>query len=146
LNYYTTVSANAELLQKAKQRIEQLQNKEQSIMAGSSAFVNQNLGDFKNYEEAYHQLMADIIIQQMHSTNLVLRGTPVKKIFVDGGFANNSIYMQLLSLSFPEQEIYAATVAQASAIGAALAIHKEWNTNLIPSQIVKLKQYKTEES
>ena len=73
---------------------------------------------------------------------MVLKGTRVKKIFVDGGFANNSIYMQLLALSFPEIEIYAASVAQASAMGAALAIHKEWNPLHVPSDMVKLKQYK----
>ena len=101
-----------------------------------------NLDDFKNYEEAYHQLIADIIVQQIRSTNIVLKGTSVRNIFVDGGFGNNPIYMQLLALAFPEIEVYAASVAQATAMGAALAIHNEWNPLPAPSDMVKLKQYK----
>src|SRR6185436_1110685 len=142
LDYYTTVSADAQLLRKTKQSTEQIQKNEPSVMIGPSAFAKRDLKDFKHYEEAYHQLIADLILQQRRSTNMVLKGTRVKKIFVDGGFANNSIYMQLLSLSFPGIEIYAASVAQASAMGAALAIHKEWNPLHVPSDMVKLKQYK----
>ena len=109
-------------------------------MAGLSAFAKRALTDFKHYEEAYHQLMADIMLQQAHSTNLVLKGTPVKKIFVDGGFGNNPVYMQLLALSFPEIEVYCSSVPQATAKGAALAIHKEWNVHPVPPDLVKLKR------
>ena len=111
-------------------------------MVGQSVFAERKLEDFLSYEEAYHQLIADIIVQQTRSTNIVLKGTPVKKIFVDGGFGNNPIYMQLLALAFPGIEVYAASVAQATAMGAALAIHKEWNPLPVPADMVKLKQYK----
>ena len=107
-----------------------------------SAFGKRHLKDFSSYEEAYHQLIADIIVQQTRSTNIVLKGTAVKKIFVDGGFGNNPIYMQMLTQAFPGIEVYAASVAQATAMGAALAIHKEWNPLAVPSDMVKLKQYK----
>ncbi len=142
LDYYTTVSADAELLRKTKQSTEKLHKNEQSVMVGQSAFAKRDLTDFKHYEEAYHQLIADIILLQKRSTNIVLKGTRVKKIFVDGGFGNNSIYMQLLALSFPEIEIYAASVAQATAMGAALAIHKEWNPLHVPSDMVKITHLK----
>ncbi|MDP4265287.1 MAG: FGGY family carbohydrate kinase [Bacteroidota bacterium] len=141
-DYYTTVTANDELMQKIKTGTGSLQKKEQSAMVGQSAFAKRNLAEFSNYEEAYHQLIADIITQQTRSTNIVLKGTPVKKIFVDGGFSNNAIYMRLLALAFPEQEVFAASVAQASAMGAALAIHKEWNPLPVPANMVKLKFYK----
>ncbi|HUM46613.1 MAG TPA: FGGY family carbohydrate kinase [Chitinophagales bacterium] len=141
MDYYTTVSADATLLRKTKQNTQQLQKIEQGAMSGKSAFANRDITDFKNYEEAYHQLIADIMLQQVRSTNLVLQGAPVKKIFVDGGFANNAVYMKLLAVSFPELEIYAATVPHASAMGAALAIHKVWNLRPVPADLVKLKQY-----
>ena len=50
--------------------------------------------------------------------------------------------MHLLALAFPHLEVYAASVAQATAMGAALAIHKEWNTLPVPADMVKLKYYK----
>lgn len=108
----------------------------------SSVFQTRKLEAFKDYEEAYHCLLLDIMLQQYNSTKLVLSGSTVSRIFVDGGFSNNSIYMHLLALAFPKLEVYAASVAQATAMGAALAIHKEWNTFPVPADMVKLKYYK----
>jgi sugar (pentulose or hexulose) kinase len=142
LDYYSTVAPDLELIRKNKPGKEQLQKREQSAMVGESAFGKRNLQEFATYEEAYHQLIADLIVQQTRSTNIVLKGTPVKKIFVDGGFGNNPIYMRLLALAFPGIEVYAASVAQATAMGAALAIHAAWNKKSPPRDLVKLKAYK----
>ncbi|MEI9908228.1 MAG: hypothetical protein WDO71_00255 [Bacteroidota bacterium] len=46
---------------------------------------------------------------------------------MDGGFGKSPIYMHLLASSFPEIEVYAASIAQATSMGAALAIHDKWN-------------------
>jgi L-fuculokinase len=62
-------------------------------------------------------------------------------MFVDGGFSRNSIYMQLLANAFPEMQVYAAVLPEASAIGAALAIHSYWNQRDLPSGLVGLKAY-----
>lgn len=97
--------------------------------------------DFTIYEEAYHFLMLQILEKQVRSTQLVLNGTSVKRIFVDGGFSNNPIYMNLLAAAFPAVEVFAASMAQATAIGAALAIHNKWNTQPIPGDIIELKMY-----
>jgi sugar (pentulose or hexulose) kinase len=95
----------------------------------------------ETFESAYHHLIATIIQQQVISTNLVLKDTNVRKIFVDGGFSKNPIYMQLLADNFPGIEIYAASIPQASALGAALAIHHHWNEQDIPTDIIDLKYY-----
>jgi len=65
----------------------------------------------------------------------------VKKIFVDGGFGKNPVYMHLLANAFPQCEVYAASVAQASAIGAALAVHKAWNTTAPAAELVALNPF-----
>jgi sugar (pentulose or hexulose) kinase len=116
LDYYATVSYDDELLK----------SKEED-----------------SYESAYHLLVASIIQQQVICTNLVLKETNVCKIFVDGGFSKNPIYMQLLADNFPGIEIYAANIPQASALGAALAIHHHWNEQDIPTDIIELKYYGT---
>ncbi|MEJ7913933.1 MAG: FGGY-family carbohydrate kinase, partial [Chitinophagaceae bacterium] len=92
-----------------------------------------------------HQLIADLITQQLASTWLILKDSPVKRIFVDGGFSKNPVYMHLLAAAFTDIEVYAASVAQATAMGAALAIHKHWNSRSLPGDIIDLKYYVTQE-
>ncbi|AUD05796.1 FGGY-family carbohydrate kinase [Spirosoma pollinicola] len=118
----------------------------QLLSMQGSLFGQRNLSDFSTYEEAYHQLILDIVAQQLISTNLVLTDTSpnradVKRIFVDGGFGKNPIYMNLLARAFPNIEVYAASVAQASALGAALATHQHWNSHPLPGDCVELKKY-----
>jgi sugar (pentulose or hexulose) kinase len=104
-------------------------------------FASRDLSQFKNDTLAYHQLMYDLIIQQYVSTKLIVHGRPVRKLFVDGGFSNNSVYMNLLASFFPEMQVYASSIPQATAIGAALAIHPAWNTEPFPADIIQLKYY-----
>ena len=106
-----------------------------------SLFTQRNLAGFTTYEEAYHQLMMDIVNQQYASSQLVIKDTEVKRIFVDGGFSKNPLYMNLLAIAFPEMEVYAASMAQGTAVGAALAIHKAWNKKPLPNNIIELKYY-----
>ena len=140
-NYFTTIEVDTELLKKQKQAIKNLQLMNEGSEPARSAFGKRKLEDYKNYEEAYHQLIVDIVAQQVRSTNLVLRGTGVKRIFVDGGFSKNPIYMYLMAEAFPNIEVYAASVAQASALGAALVIHQHWNNKPLPSNIIDMKLY-----
>lgn len=108
-----------------------------------SAFGSRDLADFDSDVVAYHQFMLDIARQQLASTKLVMPDNEVKRIFVDGGFSKNAIYMNLLAMMFPEIEVFAASMAQATAIGTALAIHKCWNTKPMPNDIIELKFYAT---
>lgn len=104
-------------------------------------FADNDLSCFKDDIQAYHQLIVDLVSAQYKSTQLILDGTNVKRIFVDGGFSKNSIYMNLLALFFKDIEVYAASMAQATAIGAALAIHSKWSTKPLPNDIIELKYY-----
>lgn len=106
-----------------------------------SEFASRNLDDFSSDIEAYHQLMLDLVNLQVASTQLVLNGTNVKRIFVDGGFSKNSIYMNLLAAAFPTIEVFAASMAQATALGAALILHETWNSKAVPNNIIGLKYY-----
>ena len=140
-NYYITVNCDTTILKQLHPARSRQVNDDSGAMQQQSAFAERDLQSFASYEYAYHQLIKDIIEQQVKSTKLVLSDTPVKRIFVDGGFSKNSIYMHLLAKAFSGIEVYAATVAQASALGAALAIHQHWNSKPLPSDIIELKLY-----
>lgn len=109
-------------------------------------FSSRDLSLYENCEQAYHQLMIDIIEKQVASTNLVIGETGVKRIFVDGGFSSNQIYMNLLANAYIDREIYAAMIPQATALGAALAIHDAWNGKRIPNDIIQLQFFRNHAS
>jgi sugar (pentulose or hexulose) kinase len=81
--------------------------------------------------------MVDLVGQQIFSLNLLLKDAPVKQLLVDGGFSKNEWYMRLLARAFPELEVYAAEVAQASALGAALMVY----AGDTPTDLIQLKRY-----
>lgn len=108
-------------------------------------FSKRDMSAFATDIEAYHQLVFDLVVQQYASTQLVIKGTTVKKIFVDGGFGNNTIYMNLLAGFFPDMEVFASSIPQATAIGAALAIHEAWNGKEFSASIIELKRYYPQE-
>lgn len=134
LNHYKNVHYNPAI-------IEQLKTLKPNIDKGSGRFSIIELDCFETYETAYHQLMLNIMERQLLSTQMVLTGTQVKRIFVDGGFGKNPIYMNLLAAAFPEIEVFAASMAQATALGAALAIHHQWNPMPLPGDMIELKMY-----
>lgn len=138
-NYFESIAYDHEIIAMLKSTIQQDTKKE--FTPGASIFNTRNLDTFNNYEEAYHQLILDIMHRQIGSTSLIMKGVPVKRVFVDGGFGKNPIYMNLLAISFPDVEVYAASVAQATAIGAALAIHKYWNDQPLPADMIALRYY-----
>ena len=140
-DYYTTIPCDQGLLRNLKKDSGFQAKTGPAVILQPSAFEKRKLDEFRDYEEAYHQLIADIIVQQIQSTQLVLYGTSVKRIFVDGGFSKNPLYMYLLAEALPGMEVYAASVPQASALGAAMAIHKHWNRKPFPSDIIELKRY-----
>jgi len=120
VDYYATIKCDIEMLKILK-----------SVVTQDILFEQKDLSSFQNYETAYHQLMIDLAEEQVKSTRLVLKGPVIRRIFVDGGFSKNPIYMHLLTEAFPDMEIFAASLPQATSLGAALSIHKYWNKELL---------------
>jgi hypothetical protein len=49
--------------------------------------------------------------------------------------------MRLLTAVYPGMKVFAATVPQASALGAAMAMHEYWNERQFPENLIQLKAY-----
>jgi sugar (pentulose or hexulose) kinase len=141
LLYYQQIDFDSEIISKLQKRLTPVDTSNTTKLILESLFAKRNLSEFNSYEEAYHQLIHDIITQQYASTRLVVKGTHVKRLFVDGGFSKNPIYMTLLASAFPELEVFAASMAQATAVGTALSIHRNWNTKALPNDLIELKYY-----
>ncbi|MCW5921339.1 MAG: hypothetical protein KIS77_03280 [Saprospiraceae bacterium] len=94
----------------------------------------------EEFSENYIAFMRQLVEKQVFSTKLILTEN-TRRIFVDGGFSKNEIFMSLLARAFPEMEVFAAEVPQATALGAALAIHRFWNKKPPPQNLIALKRY-----
>jgi len=138
--YKTVVFDNA-ILKKLDKKNRTKTIETSTAMVQQSIFASRPLQNFETYEEAYHQLMLDIIAQQVFSTKLVLNNTTVKKIFVDGGFGKNDVFMNLLASAFPNIAVFAASIPQASSLGAALVLHHHVNGNAVIPALINLKYY-----
>jgi sugar (pentulose or hexulose) kinase len=140
-NYYRAVAYDPEIVSRLKTGSDLPVLNRPGSTVRVSVFAQRDLSGFTDFEEAYHRLLMDIMDQQQTSTKLILINS-IKRIFVDGGFSRNPVYMHLLAASFPSLEVFAANMAQASAMGAAMAIHDHWNERPLRTDMIELKYYK----
>lgn len=78
---------------------------------------------FDSFEEAYTRLLVDLSGKVVHSVGLICsEEESTKRLYVTGGFAKNPIFISILTLAFPDKEIFTPEVDNASALGAALVV------------------------
>ncbi len=78
--------------------------------------------DFPNFEVAYYQLLKELIDLLKIQIDVICNVLP-QKIYVDGGFSDNKIFLALLKREFPHQKIKAKPASYACALGAAQLIN-----------------------
>ena len=78
---------------------------------------------FASAEVAYHALLDGIVNLEMEAIALARGSTEVEAVFVDGGFAKNSIFLTLLARALSPIVVATTELAQATAVGAALLVN-----------------------
>lgn len=96
-----------------------------SIQTEREAPESSQINLFQNFEEAFHQLMLELLELQIQSAKLAIGSTPVKKIYIDGGFADNDLFVKLLSHHFPNCKLRTTQSPLGSALGAAMVISRQ---------------------
>jgi len=86
----------------------------------SNAPTDDNI-DFPNFEIAYYQLMRELTDLLKVEIDVICETLP-KRIYVDGGFSDNKIFLALLKKQFTHQKIIAEPASFACALGAAQLI------------------------
>ncbi len=95
-----------------------------------------DLSRFSSYEEAYHQLLIHLVKWQVMSLRLAQGTTTVRQVFVSGGFCRNPLFLKLLASFLPEVRVCTAQLEEASALGAALVLHRHWNRDRSADHLV----------
>ena len=73
-----------------------------------------------SFEEALHQLVLELVIMQAQCITRAMGNSSIKKLYVDGGFASNDLYVQMLADHFPQLKIRTTESPLGSALGAAM--------------------------
>ncbi len=85
-------------------------------MPGSTQIV------FDKYDHAYHQLITELVLLQIKCIKKAIGDDDVSRIYVDGGFSNNDVYIKLLSHYFRDKKLSTTDASLGSALGAAISI------------------------
>tara|TARA_R110002049_G_scaffold309289_2_gene520275 strand:- start:72933 stop:74306 length:1374 start_codon:yes stop_codon:yes gene_type:complete len=77
---------------------------------------------YDKFEHAYHQLMVELVMLQYESIKKCIGKEDIKRLYIDGGFSNNDLYVKLLSHLFREKKLRTTDASLGSALGAAISI------------------------
>ncbi len=121
-DYHSQIKFDASLFERAK-RVQStiftyniVFNKNQQ----SHTITQEELGCFETYEEAYHQLIKELLELQVQKIWLVMTNVNIKTIYVDGGFARNKVFITMLQEMMPGFSVIATEMPLGTALGAAM--------------------------
>ncbi|MEL0650902.1 FGGY family carbohydrate kinase [Algibacter sp. TI.3.09] len=77
---------------------------------------------YDNFEYAYHQLMTELVLLQIKSIKDVIGDDDVKRLYIDGGFSDNDLFVKLLSHYCRNMKLRTTDSSLGSALGAAISI------------------------
>lgn len=80
---------------------------------------------YHKFEQAYHQLMLELVLLQVESIKAAVGETAVKRLFIDGGFSDNEVYLELVSHYLEHMKLRTTDSSLGSALGAAIAVSDE---------------------
>ncbi|NJC28467.1 FGGY-family carbohydrate kinase [Neolewinella antarctica] len=78
--------------------------------------------DGVTYQHAYHHLMVELTRLQVANIQGAMGDVSVKKLFVDGGFSDNDVYLSVLTHHFRKLKVRTTDSSLGSALGAAICI------------------------
>lgn len=74
------------------------------------------------FEHAYHQLMVELVLLQEKSIRSTIGQESIERLYVDGGFSDNEVYIQLLSQYLSNMKLRTTDSSLGSALGASIVI------------------------
>jgi len=127
-NYYKTVAADEDLIQKIKGG--KIHNTFYPETILRSPFIADLFPENQwkpeacgSFEEAYHQLVWGLTRIQVESFLLAKGNSDISKVFIDGGFVHNEVFINLLKHFLEGYSLEFSDVPLGSAYGAALMLN-----------------------
>lgn len=80
---------------------------------------------FPGFREAYHRLMMDLTDLTAEAVRLIIpKNDETRNLYITGGFSKNPLFIHLMDGHFPDKQVRASEVSNATSLGAALVIWK----------------------
>lgn len=77
---------------------------------------------YDQFEHAYHHMMIELVQLQVESIQRISHDQSIDRLYVDGGFSDNDLYVKLLSHYLRGMKLRTTKASLGSALGAAIAI------------------------
>lgn len=75
-----------------------------------------------DFAAAYHQLLYELCQLQCSRLQAVLGSSGIDRLYVDGGFAGNAVFLEMLSRLLHPVKVHTANASLGSALGAAVVL------------------------
>ncbi len=118
-DYHKTVKFDNAILEEVKKEFEPMFRWE-SI--ASEDMPKASKMPYNNFEQAYHQMMLELVLLQVKSIRAAKGQEAIGNLYIDGGFSDNDVYFQLLSLYLTDMKLSITDSSLGSALGAAIVI------------------------
>ncbi|GAB5552745.1 MAG: hypothetical protein Sapg2KO_23360 [Saprospiraceae bacterium] len=105
-----------------------------NILSEKNEVAATDLSQFNTYEMAYHKLMQELSQLQLAALALAKGKTSINKIYIDGGFIDNKLFIHFLTKGLPKAKLLATKTPLGSAIGAAIVLDKPQKVSKVLSQ------------
>ena len=84
---------------------------------------------FISFEEAYHQLILELVMMNHKLIELIMTNGPeIKNVYISGGFSGNDLYIKLVATVLSEKDVYISNISNASALGVALISYSAFDS------------------
>lgn len=76
--------------------------------------------EMPDYSTAYHQLLYELCLLQRSRLEAVLANSSINRLFIDGGFATNPVFLEILNALTSPLQLHTTDSSLGSALGAAV--------------------------
>ncbi|NWJ50145.1 MAG: carbohydrate kinase [Bacteroidetes bacterium] len=140
---YKSVKINESLLQQFTKKNQDLPVFFKHGVPDDYVDLTVDLSRFSSYDEAYHQLMIDLVNLSCQAIQLIqTESDDTAALYISGGFAKNEIYVRLIASRFPDKKVYTSEISNSTALGAALVVGKSVFEGKLPEIDLGLSEIK----
>ena len=81
-----------------------------------------DLSHFTTFESAYYQMVWELSTYQIKAIKIATEGKEFHRMYIDGGFSKNKIFIHSLKIQLPATEIIVSEFSSGASIGAAMQV------------------------